>query len=114
MESGDDDGRESDDFADDEDDELSMAESSINGDDIEETDEDTRYLSEPTYNNLDPAWIHSLNKVTTLPPVGYLQSKISELRDYSQVAFSETKINTNSFFRHPSSATFSQKSLLCA
>lgn len=53
-----------------------MAESSINGDDNEEEDEDSRYLSEPTYNNLDPAWIRSVNKVTTLPPVGHSQSKM--------------------------------------
>jgi hypothetical protein len=53
-----------------------MAESSINGDENEDDDEDSRYLSEPTYNNLDPAWIRTVNKVTSVPPVGQSQSKI--------------------------------------
>ena len=43
------------------DDEVSIAESSINGE--EEEDDEERYLSEPTYNNLDPAWLRSVSKV---------------------------------------------------
>ena len=47
------------------DDEVSIAESSINGEEEEEEEEDDeeRYLSEPTYNNLDPAWLRSVSKV---------------------------------------------------
>jgi hypothetical protein len=48
---------------------LSIAESSVNGEEEEEDEDDEeRYLSEPTYNNLDPAWLRSVSKVSATGP----------------------------------------------